>query len=667
MKVNVRSNAQAKNYRHNLSHRVNTTSGYGFCQPIMGRELSSGCTVKYRVGQAVYLNPMSKPTFGQCALKTYHQFVPIADIWHPFESFLSGQTYRGSDAHYVPNVVPNASLVFLNQCCKVFSKIYCWTVTNANVSNQGLRYDSLSEMGVSSLISLYTKWNTDTSSSFWTSTELTTFSISASSTQDHPSLDSMDWFEVVTSGNNTYLYGGQFSGFGRDLRKILIGLGYQLNGASDQPSILPLFAYYKVWFDLFAPQRNITWKDTNAYGFMERLEQHNLNDFSYWVADSTCKTLWLDFLHELANCYYTQNPDYVSAHISGAQLPIASSNSALSYVDQAGNIANVTSGTSHQAQITINTLGASTALGQTALNFLRRLHQRINAHTAMGGKIREYMRSVFGSDYRDEKESFFVGSQITDIDISEVMNQAETSAGVLGEYAARGIGKDRGQVYSYSTHCPGYFISIMAVVPDARYCQAVDPNLFHTKRYDFFDETWDSQTLLPTRKMCIYGNQDLLTPDSGSLTLYSGGFGNIPNYMEYKCAYDVLNGEMSQRSKRSTYLPFTLNKILPFSQYDQAGNYTNLAPSLITNGTIWRYIGKDAWLGNFNRIFTNDDVTLVHGSRSNKELIYRYWAADDNFIIHCYLDFNVYAPWLPTADSFDTGSLEGASLKVEKA
>lgn len=671
MKINVASNVNAKKYRHNLTHRVSTTSNFGFMQPIMCREVSPDTSIKLRVGQSVFLEPMSKPTFGACSVRTYTSFVPIADIWHPFESFLAAQTYRGANAHYIPTAVPNAPQGFLNMCVKMFSDCYIWTVTDPT---QGVNLFSgkltpSNSTGIGSR--LVQKWNTELSANVFNTSILSSrlqIRKKYPTYSTPPSLDELDWYEVVSDSSATYLIGGIYSGYARDLRKILIGCGYQLNASNAPVSLLPLFAYYKAYFDLFYPARDLTWKDTQAFGFMESIEQSNSPAISAWGTVDTTRNLWLGFLDELANAFYTQNPDYVSAHITGTQLPISTANSSVSFVDPEGNADHVSAGTAHQAEWNIDTSSGDTyQLGGPALTLLRRLTQRLNSHTAIGGRIREFLRSVFNSDYRDEKESNFIGSQITNIDISEVMSQAETSEGYLGEYAGKGRAVNPGNYNTFTSHDFGFVVTMIGIVPDSRYCQAVDPLLRHVGRRDFYDRMIDSTTLVPTPKYCIYGCQDLSTEDSYNTITYNNGFGNIPAYMEYKQAYDVLNGQMSQPSKRSSYLPFTLDKILPFSWHFEGNGTTwiyNFASLDLVNGSIWRYIGKDQWLGYFNRIFINSGKLNGFAMESDN---YRFNQVDDNFIIHNYIDLNVTAQWLPVADSFDTGSLEQDSMKVEKA
>lgn len=86
----------------------------------------------------------------------------------------------------------------------------------------------------------------------------TNLNLHVAQTQFNP--DYFDW--IVPNAAGTGIYCGRFTDRGRNFRKILLGLGYQLLLADQQVSILPLFAYYKTWFDLFAIQRDITWKDT---------------------------------------------------------------------------------------------------------------------------------------------------------------------------------------------------------------------------------------------------------------------------------------------------------------------------------------------------------------------------------------------------------------------
>lgn len=652
MDIRIRRQDAQKKYPHNLTHQVSTTSGFGFLQPILVKECSAEETVNLRVGQKVYLQPLVKPTFGQCELRTYSYFVPMADIWNPWESFLSGQSYRGSEAHYIPLNVPsfmNRDLTCLLRLC---SEVWVFTAGCSEIQN-GLEISkqsddkyhtsSFTDALQQSFLTLNSFGNGMQTYNFPTSFHMTSESLD--------SLDGFDWFLSYKPGANVIVFAGRFNKVGSDLRKIFLGCGFQMNSQTKELNMLPIFAYFKAYFDMFYPARDMTWKDTKAFGFLERCEQHGYGLSNTWNGDSTCVQLFLSFIFdELVQCYYTQNPDFVSAHITGTSLPVASPTSLFPYVAPNNSVGHSVHDDRGQTPRIAQT--ESVDLGWPAIDILRRLTFRKNIHTAIGGRIDKFLRSIFGSDTRNEPESFYLGSQILDIDISAVMNQAQTTEGFLGQYAARGVGQHTGIDLHYECRSAGYLITMMAVVPFARYSQAVDPTLSHITKYDFFNPDLDSVTLKPTPKYEVYGIQEVEKSGQQSYTDLQSGFGNIPLYMEYKQHYNILNGDMSKRSTRSSYLPFTLDKLLPYSS-TQNGRVVNLSPDILVNGSIWRYIGKDAWLGNYDRIFVNDgDVNTPD---------------DDNFIIFNYVDLKSLSFALPTADSFQTGSLTEDSFKVQKA
>jgi len=251
-----------------------------------------------------------------------------------------------------------------------------------------------------------------------------------------------------------------------------------------------------------------------------------------------------------------------------------------------------------------------------------------------------------------------------------VMSTAETSEGFLGEYAGQGKGADAGQNLHFTCPSAGYLISAFCVVPDARFCQGVDPNGFHKSKFDYYTPQFDSLTLLPSRKSIVFACNDVFP-----LARYDGGFGNIPNYMEYKQSFDRLNGDLSMRTTRDGLLPFSMQKLISFGNVRVTGNsesetvvHFQPSPDLFVAGEVWRYIGRDKWLGNFDRIFVEsgntDDFPGPNFGRFD-ETIYNS-RLDDQFICYFYNDVELTGYELPVADSFQTDSF-GDSLQVEKA
>lgn len=108
MKVNIgRVKHNSKRFPHQ-SVDVNTTSDFGFMQPMCGCvELIPNSTLEVQHKGFVRMHTMAAPTFGRVSARCYHYFVPIPDIWHPFENLISSQPYNGVGDSYIPTHVPS--------------------------------------------------------------------------------------------------------------------------------------------------------------------------------------------------------------------------------------------------------------------------------------------------------------------------------------------------------------------------------------------------------------------------------------------------------------------------------------------------------------------------------------------------------------------------------
>ena len=693
MKINIGRQASGKKYLHPLSRSGVTTTGWGFVQPIQCRELIAQDHVSIRCANLMRLQPLVKPTFGRVEIKTYHGFVPIADIYHPFESLLAGKTYNGANSSYIPQYVPFTQEAILAFSTYLFSSIQVFEPSGSGtflISDDGIKCSTPLQIAANP-----TAAQTLFDSSFkgyiegcftngqvsqtkigyimsWFRSVLYSDSLRINSSIT--SLNECDWFYIMRdASDNPKIVGGRLTEAGKNLQKILLGCGYNLNlGCTEDKSILKLCAYYKFWFDTFAVQRTVTWKQTNCFKLLEYLEQYGQNDINQMIAteQTSANTIatWFRFIWDLTKCYYTQSPDYVSAHISGTALE-AGAVDRFDFVqsDSSGNNYTRDARTQNDSEPIYRVQNG--LLSQTGLNVLKQLYQYVNIKTAVGGKISAFMRSIFGSDYRDEKESNFIGVHTSKVDISPVMSTAETAQGYLGEFSGQGFGGTPGEKFDFTASVSGYLITMIVVVPDSKYAQGDDPDTNHIKKFDFFTPPFDALTLLPTRKSSIYNCFALTDPDSSHIG-YNQAFGNIPNYTEYKVERDLVSGELAMLSTQANLLPFNLSKILPYTRVSQDA-IENLRYNGLVAGEFWRYIGLYRNNGNLDRVFVNsqpsgaswydevynegDSLTWLYNSRM-----------DDNFIVYFYIDLKVHSVALPVSQSFQTDGFQD-SIKVEKA
>lgn len=678
MKVKV-GKVGSKKFYHDLTHENTTTSSWGFVQPILVNERVPGDKISLRIGQTCYLAPMSKPTFGRCSIKTYSSFVPIVDLWHPFESFLSGQTYRGADSTYVPVAVPCIKQSALAAYLCAYSEIKVFEAVNLHGSlGAFVGYDGplsqVSQNDINTIVRplLINDLSNVSNYDFNNWSYLPLINITSPSSVPLGIVDS-DWAWYLETGDQAHYYVvfGYFTPRGKNIRKVLVGCGYQFNWSQELVSLLPLFAYYKAYFDLFEPPRQRTWKETDAFGFLETIEQRNLSPYQSWNGYAQARQYFFSFFEELGQCYYTQNPDYVSAHIIGASLPIATQGSnsftPLGSNGQASGTPVAVTASGNQPQALSSGSVTPQSLTQNRLDILRKLYYRINGATAIGGRIKAFLRAFYGNTEFEEPESNYIGSQNINVTISELFNQAQTLQGDLGEYVGRGSCDAAGKTFNYEVRQQGFVVSLMTVVPFTRYAQAVNPNLRHISKFDYYTEDFDSITLLPSPKFSVYGIQEVGYGGIENSDELAGGFGNIPNYMEYKTIYNICNGDVSLGSKRNGYLPFTLNKLLPYRNQSKVGGSDsvetgNVRGSALVAGTKWRYIGREAWLGWFDRVFIDAGSPVSPIINFTSDFLPE---TDDHFIIYNYIDFGVSSMIHPVSESFQTGA-DGYDIQLEK-
>lgn len=676
-----------KKHKRNLVHDNSTTTDFGFMQPILNRRVHAQDTVNLRIAQLVRLMPMPLPTFGTIDLRTYASFVPIEDIWHPFASMMTGQAYNGVNGSYIPVRMPGATVGTLSCLALFCSNIYFAEITSgsgghfaaADPSEANMRAylaaffeDMTDSSGLSSdfldaflprhvvqqpdLCKFFTK-SGNVGTSIWSEDPDSTHFV------DFTSLDFIYQYNSGGANEKDKFIGFRLNNIGRALRKILIGSGYQLTKDNTFVEVCRIWAYYKVWFDLFQPARDLTWKDTVAFHLMEFMEQMGL----YNLLDCNMEDLCNFFYGELPYCYYTQDPDFISAHIVGMRNQIVAGGTmhSLSPSGSSASISVSTSDTTHTAHMT----GDLGAMSWSMFEVWKKMSALVNIESGIGNRVRELMRVLFNSDYLDEHKSNYIGSQILPIEAEGIFSMANTDSMKLGEYAGKAVSGAEGKKFKYTCKSEGFVVALMAAVPRTGYAQGIDSMLEMTDKYSTYQPAFDGKTLLPSRKNVLFDIVEFYKHgDSSSTNIdYSGGFGNIPIYSGTRYAKNILNGDMSLKSTRESFLPYTLDKLLPYPRFaldSSTGPYqvddTKVANSLLVASSMWRYIGKYGWMGNFDRIFWNQRKTDRVGTFA-REIF------DDNFVVSNLIVLEIYGYPLPWADSFQTEAFDGKTMSIQKA
>lgn len=644
-----------KKYLRNTDFDNNTTMDFGFCQPLFCQFLLPDSNISVSAKQLVRLAPMPVPSFARVSLVNKFIFVPWSDLCGYYEAMFSNMPYNGS---VVPTELPYVYNAYLSKCLldnslgsvATFYEVDT-TVTSPITYKMCTAMDALKYSD-----SLQTLWETELSSHACNKK----FTLTPAQYKDSAvSPNSADYLVNFVSGEKHVIAAFRYSTRAKHLRSVLIGLGYSL-AMQDWTKVigLPLFAFYKAWFDTYAPKRSVAWTDTPVFKFIKSVSDDYLPNL---CNDEDSMDL---VFSALSDCYYVSNDDFVSVHRSTL------SNVGLQqfrYINSSGNIVS----TPQFEKDNLPSFGSDISL--IALDVVKRLTRFVNKDSVIGQKMSTWVRNHFNAQVANSlyQDVYQVKTDILPLQINDVFSTADTadassqSGERLGSYAGKGIGfGDTGCKFHSDRH--GYLLCISAIVPKSGYFQGNDTSLYGLDRFTLPSADFDALGMEVTPFGFIAGDIGYtdMTASSDQKLDYSAGFGFVPRFSGYKFKKNIVNGDMSRRSLIDSMSPYYLDRIL------QTGDalYQSMAdnkfaqirkfyPSLPKASEQWRYLTRYPWLGDYDRIFYNDDV--YHGSTStpvdsSSEDIDGSAARPDNFIVQSLFTMKIQDVLKPLAMSYDT-------------
>ena len=301
-----------------LAHDVNTTASIGDTQPLACRLLIPKSKTTLSMRHLIRLAPMVVPTFGRLKAKCWSHFVGMSDLLpRSFPALLAKAPISQANANtatYLPSALPNMTLCDVSAMCLVGASctVYFhspsstegpddsttyWRSydTNASVTakNDFINYvATYCKYGQIQAMDNYTGGQFDLrlfGAQFGTTAHwLPMNAAGAANSSDvkarflypHSSqavetswepveLSTADYVirRQFTQSGNTYevAFAFRLSAFGKRIRKILLGLGYQINFASGElVNVVPLFAYFKAYFDTFGLTLYDNWESSAA-------------------------------------------------------------------------------------------------------------------------------------------------------------------------------------------------------------------------------------------------------------------------------------------------------------------------------------------------------------------------------------------------------------------
>lgn len=670
-----------KNYTHNMSFDNNTTMDFGFLQPLLSQYMLPKSTIKVDSKQLVRLAPMPTPSFARMYLQNYARFVKMTDVVPYYESLLSGISFTTSSGTTVrPVRMPVTTNSFLLWFLLTMSRCTVYERYVLNPNKPPLEYGW---RPIKFVNNVHLDWVLKLL--------LNRFSFDASLTVNRlPVLVDTDDF-VISPMQADYILQADYADDGRDgqymlcfefssdvkhIRKQLIGLGYSLNGEDNKPvSIAPLLAYYKAYYDYFGLTREKQFEQTTCFRVIGLIWDYYT---SFYQIDATVTSVnlsvFMSFLSELANLYYTDASSYIAAHrslpLNGADIPnIDTGRYSLSEY--------MSNSTRSKYYIYENSYGVpdiSTNPGRStwlSIDLLRRLSRFVSKDSVIGKRLSDWVKVHYGSDvsFTLFEDSFNISEWRTAIDIDDVFSTSETAdvgnknkGDYLGAYAGKGIGFGKGG-FTFKAPTHGFVFVMSCIVPISNIFQGNDPTLYAIDNDTIPHPEFDALGYEFTPKG-VFLSDNFLLGSTDDLGLTEKGFGWVPRYTGFKVKKNIVNGDMCCGYYKRDLLPYFNDRLIlshsasltPITDEKgvETGNYkfsiaNNNVPSASTS---WQQICKYGFLTNYNRLFYNSTADLLDDFYFKPRPL--EYGLNDNFITQTVFDVRV-TNWLkPVQNSYDT-------------
>ncbi len=679
----------SKKYTHDMSFDNNTTMGFGFMQPLCSQLMYKGDKINLSAKQLVRLAPMPVPSFARIKAINRAFFVPMSDVFPAWDALLAHQTVSTTVYSYIPQKLPRISnrflAIWLIGCYGYYGLFSQSENTTVGVQNNQIqRYPQhVQAFKVTQKIMEIVGEPQGVASTGFQS-DIT------GKVDDNVTIDGCDFlvvgdtkhFNASADPTDFDIVAVKLNDDGKRIYSILRGLGYSLDLADDNlVSAIPIMAFYKAWFDHFAPKRFLNWSSTPMYQLINYVYENgdagtkpatNLN----MSLDFTASARFNDahrVLPSLAECWFTESDDFYSVHstqpynnasILDVNLPQPTVNS---------NVNQAVTDTVNQNNlgslpfIKASGLDATNTMTQIAFDTLKRLSRFVSKNSIIGTKIDDYLKTHFGFDASSDffKDSYDLGAWVTNCDINDVFSSADTASGsgdtatgdFLGSYAGKGIGFADGRI-NYEASACGYFFIMSSIVPKSGYFQGDDLSLYGVDRYTLPSPEFDAlgYELTPVAGLIDYnGEFDKRATSYADST--DKAFGYIPRFSGFKIKKNIVNGDMALRSTRDSLSPYHLNRIITKSLHtvvsDGDGQFLNTESFVVPTASVaWRYPTRYDYLGNFNRIFYNEGK--IGGSPIGDVIADSTTVEDDNFIVQTVFDIRLTNCLKPISMSYDT-------------
>lgn len=396
---------------------------------------------------------------------------------------------------------------------------------------------------------------------------------------------------------------------GRQIMKIMNSLGYSFSellassiseaGPANYyyMSALPLLCLCKVYMDWFYPSQYDATVLDSLFNYRSSVPKKlSVTDFG-------------NIFRRITRVSY--DADYFTAAFDRAGGPTGSVSSTITMSDPTK--ANPASGTISWSGSNQNVTDAyiSTTPGYVTnwtLMAVKKVADYVKRHQLVGSRVLDRYLSRFGIQLQDAKlnRSMYLGSNMSPLQIGDVMSQSDTETASLGSYAGKGVGFGSGH-FDFDADEYGMIIIVSSIVPKIGYYQGVNRNNLHINRFDFYTPEFDSLGNQAISKAELYqpGGYTAAMSTSFNANYDDEPFGYIPRYAEYKVGRDILSGDKRIHSMSVGQDSWHLMRTFDFN------NSADIVHSLdFIHGTWDSQSFKD--ISQYNRIFQNQTESADH-------------------------------------------------------
>lgn len=708
MKTNV-AGFNDKKSKITLNYDLNTTAEFGVIQPVLCEEVIAKGSYNFNAHSLVQVAPLLSPLFGRISLRSFTSFVPMTDIFHHYDELLTHRKVTHGDYSAYVTSVPTVGYR------QLLALLFSQSCVGTCLSNDGLPFDSFEStfwnyfnvLGTSGADSgfktikavapnstpsdldldstwMYNYYNcAKVSGSDYdfnyvenTNKSLVTFDVNSNYKERYgamPTFENADYVlsKRVTVGAAADRYDRSYcirlSRRARHLRSVYLGLGLNIDVEAlmysthplynKQISILPFLAYYKAWFDIMYPKRDINFANTNAGKLITWLDSTSFSGDIYHEADAF--DLFKAFMADVANMVYVYENDYFTAHISS--LGNDTENGQFYPGDGVYDKVDADN-TTQPAKLNTDEASVTSA----GLKLLSAVNNHLLSGTFIGKRVNDYLKQ-FGV-FKNDEESNFIASNILDVDTGTVMSTVENENMFLGQKGGHAEGrsdsdknKQNQDSWSFTPTVPGFIVRFICIVPKGGFSQGIDPKFFRQTRYSFFNQQFDGIGYNITPYYNFFSSNAVGISENNTVPSWKTGIGYIGRYSDYKYKTNISNGDFSRRPTKTSIGSYYLDKRFPENEIVTIGNQkvTSRADVPIPNAAV-RFCNNEYF--DFNRVFTSrDDIDYT-------KYVRRFFdPTDDHFIINQFNEFVGYLPCLPISDAQGATDFIGEQESVSNA